>query len=74
MYLKFGINLCWMHTVCSWTQSDGRRAICDISGLFPIPPVYAIKTKKIRHQDLGNIRLKITLRTENGCVQRKRNR
>ena len=60
--------------ICSWTQSDDRRATCDISESLSIPPVYAIKTRKIWHQDLGYMRLSITLHTEIGCVQRKRNR
>ena len=36
--------------------ADDRRATCDISGSLPIPPVHAIKIRKIRHQDLGNMR------------------
>ena len=74
LWINFHLFEIWNKSLLDvyWTQSDDRRATCDISGSLPIPPIYPIKTRKIRHQDLGNMRLNITLCTKNGCVQMKR--
>ena len=71
MEYSYSVGIYSVGCICFWNQSDDRRATCDISGSLPIPPVHAIKTRKIRHQDLGNMQFNRTLRTENECVQRR---